>query len=325
MSGPAATANRFFFPLTISTSSSGSWSDEADQQQQQKPRPGKTLLQQFVKQNSPKNQHLPEPSSNKTTTKKSKKMMTIKEPTFFLPDVPTSPTKESDKTEPVSSSSDSSEEASRSKNNRGGGDAHHMVVTSCSASSNDDDDQVVIAKASTKAKSGKTPTTVEDKKIGSTMTQSRSGRSGRSLRSHRSTTRSTHNKKMKSSSTHSRTSTKRRKKQRSSSTVELPITTTTAADNSASNNPKMVSAVDEADLPACIQLENDMLLLADGMHLDRNTRMLLASFDAKTVEDFFMMGDVDFNRLLAKARTANRSLPPLQIRKGKQANIRYYT
>jgi hypothetical protein len=44
--------------------------------------------------------------------------------------------------------------------------------------------------------------------------------------------------------------------------------------------------------------------------------MLLASFDAKTVEDFFMMGDVDFNRLLAKARTANRSLPPLQIRKG---------
>jgi hypothetical protein len=58
-----------------------------------------------------------------------------------------------------------------------------------------------------------------------------------------------------------------------------------------------------------------MLVLADGMHLDRNTRMLLASYDAKTVEDFFMMGDMDFNQLLAKARTANRGLPPLQIRK----------
>lgn len=58
-----------------------------------------------------------------------------------------------------------------------------------------------------------------------------------------------------------------------------------------------------------------MLLLADAIHLDNNTKMMLASYDAKTVEDFFMMGDADFHHLLARARNDKRGLPPLQIRK----------
>ncbi|KAG7348774.1 hypothetical protein IV203_011371 [Nitzschia inconspicua] len=64
-----------------------------------------------------------------------------------------------------------------------------------------------------------------------------------------------------------------------------------------------------------VKLEKDMTLLADAIHLDNNTRTLLASYDAKTIEDFFMMGETDFQHLLAKARNTNRGLPPLQIRK----------
>jgi hypothetical protein len=75
---------------------------------------------------------------------------------------------------------------------------------------------------------------------------------------------------------------------------------------------KAAAVVEEA---ARVKLEKDMMVLADGIHLDNNTKNLLASFDAKTIEDFFMMGEADFNLLLAKARNSNRGLPPLQIRK----------
>jgi hypothetical protein len=285
------TPNRFFFPLTISTSTSGSWSDSREEQQGQRPA-AKTLLQQFVKQHSPKNMQLPTEPSTKTETKKAKKKETTPrkmiEPTpFFLQP------KESDKTEPVSSDSETSKEGTR------------LVGTSA-------DNEVLNDKSATKSKTAQILTAADAAKISTAFARSRSGKSGRSLRSQRSH-------KKKSSSTHSRASTRRKK--RSSFKVELPITTTistTTAPSDKTNNPNntVVSAVNESDLPQCIQLESDMLILADGMHLDRNTRMLLASFDAKTVEDFFMMGDVDFNRLLAKARTTNRSLPPLQIRKG---------
>lgn len=64
-----------------------------------------------------------------------------------------------------------------------------------------------------------------------------------------------------------------------------------------------------------LSLSSDMIVLADGIHLDHNTKELLAAYDAKTVEDFFLMGDNDFHHLIAKARAVDRSLPPLQIRK----------
>lgn len=67
--------------------------------------------------------------------------------------------------------------------------------------------------------------------------------------------------------------------------------------------------------PSRIQLDEDMMMLADGIHLDQNTKTLLAVYDAKTVEDFYLMGEYDLNHLLAKARASNRGLPPLQIRK----------
>ncbi|KAL3934202.1 MAG: hypothetical protein SGARI_003493, partial [Bacillariaceae sp.] len=72
------------------------------------------------------------------------------------------------------------------------------------------------------------------------------------------------------------------------------------------------SVVEEA---ARVKLEKDMMVLADGIHLDNNTKNLLASFDARSVEDFFMMGESDFALLLKKANSQKRALPPLQIRK----------
>jgi len=72
---------------------------------------------------------------------------------------------------------------------------------------------------------------------------------------------------------------------------------------------------DTTDLRSRIQLGSDMLVLADGMHLDSNTKTLLASYDARTVEDFFCMGEQDFKELIDRGRNTNRRLPPLQIRK----------
>ena len=58
-----------------------------------------------------------------------------------------------------------------------------------------------------------------------------------------------------------------------------------------------------------------MTFLADGMNLDANTRCLLAAYDAKTLEDFYLMTDSDFSGLIRKANATKNSLPPLQIRK----------
>ncbi|VEU36746.1 unnamed protein product [Pseudo-nitzschia multistriata] len=63
------------------------------------------------------------------------------------------------------------------------------------------------------------------------------------------------------------------------------------------------------------QLGKDMQVLADGINLDGNTRVLLAAYDARTLDDFYLMADIDFLDFLRKARAANNCLPPLQIRK----------
>ena len=64
-------------------------------------------------------------------------------------------------------------------------------------------------------------------------------------------------------------------------------------------------------------LGKDMTYLADGMNLDRNTRYLLAAFDARTIDDFYLMSDSDFSNLIQKAKSTKNELPPLQIRKVK--------
>ena len=63
------------------------------------------------------------------------------------------------------------------------------------------------------------------------------------------------------------------------------------------------------------QLGPDMMVLANTFHLDKNTQILLAYYDARTLEDFCLMTKVDFDTLLVSATLHNRPLPPLQIRK----------
>ena len=64
-----------------------------------------------------------------------------------------------------------------------------------------------------------------------------------------------------------------------------------------------------------MRLEKDMIHLADGLNLDPNTRCLLAAFDARTLDDFYLMSDNDFSTLVFRAKMTQNSLPPLQIRK----------
>jgi hypothetical protein len=63
------------------------------------------------------------------------------------------------------------------------------------------------------------------------------------------------------------------------------------------------------------QLGSDMIVLAEALSLDLNTQTMLAYYDARSLEDFCLMAEADFKDLLAKARSMNRALPPLQIRK----------
>jgi hypothetical protein len=63
------------------------------------------------------------------------------------------------------------------------------------------------------------------------------------------------------------------------------------------------------------QLGSDMIVLAEALTLDLNTQTMLAYYDARSLEDFCLMAEADFKDLLAKARSMNRALPPLQIRK----------
>jgi hypothetical protein len=63
------------------------------------------------------------------------------------------------------------------------------------------------------------------------------------------------------------------------------------------------------------RLNKDMTVLADGMNLDQNARNLLAAYDSKTLEDFYLMSDSDFSSLVHRSRSHKHPLPPLQIRK----------
>lgn len=62
-------------------------------------------------------------------------------------------------------------------------------------------------------------------------------------------------------------------------------------------------------------LKPDMLFVAEALNLDLNTKTMLAKFDARTLEDCYLMGDQDFEDLIEEAKAMGISLPPLQIRK----------
>jgi hypothetical protein len=115
----------------------------------------------------------------------------------------------------------------------------------------------------------------------------------------------------KASSSVSRTTSRSRSTKSTKSTKSRSGSVSRRATSLAGSN--LIGCDEEGD--ARIQLDSDMAVLADGLHLDNNTKTLLAAYDATTVENFFLMGENDFNHLLARARASNRSLPPLQVRK----------
>ncbi len=64
-----------------------------------------------------------------------------------------------------------------------------------------------------------------------------------------------------------------------------------------------------------VYLCQDMALVADAMNLDWNTRVMLAYYDAKTLEDFCLLAESDLKDLVARAQAMRRTIPPLQLRK----------
>ena len=100
---------------------------------------------------------------------------------------------------------------------------------------------------------------------------------------------------------------------------EAPVQEVTTEVSVAESMPSLVAAPVQNPFENCpniqTKLEPDMCKLADALKLDNNTRIMLAYYDARTVEDFSLMSDRDFCDLLSKAKLMNRALPPLQIRK----------
>jgi hypothetical protein len=194
--------------------------------------------------------------------------------------------------------------------------AEPTTSDSCSISSNnnnlDDDDIKVDSCSSADAptvrsrnSNGSRPPINPTRKIGTAVARSRSGISALSRASRKSLQQSRRMKK------------KKKSEDIPSENNNSVKDETQHQDNNHALQPKNHKPGDSPTEESVyrIKLGQDMMLMADAIHLDNNTRTLLASFDAKTVEDFFMMGDVDFQHLLARARNNNRGLPPLQVRK----------
>ena len=64
-----------------------------------------------------------------------------------------------------------------------------------------------------------------------------------------------------------------------------------------------------------VYLCEDMALVSDAMKLDLNTQIMLAYYDAKSLEDFCLIAEDDLKDMIVNARSMRRTLPPLQIRK----------
>lgn len=64
-----------------------------------------------------------------------------------------------------------------------------------------------------------------------------------------------------------------------------------------------------------IHLEDDMAYIARQFKLDKNAQLMLAYYDARSLEDFCLMSIADVNDMIQRAKEMERALPPLQIRK----------
>jgi hypothetical protein len=199
-------------------------------------------------------------------------------------------------TEPTTSDSCSTS----SNNNHNSLDDYDVKVDSCSSA----DAPTIRSRNS----NGSRPPINPNRKIGSAVARSRSGISALSRVNRKSLQQSRVTKKKKKLDSKAIVASKNRETVKD----KTPQQDTNHTEQPIDHKPDD-SLVQESAYR--IKLGQDMMLIADALHLDNNTRTLLASFDAKTVEDFFMMGDVDFQELLARARNTNRGLPPLQVRK----------
>jgi hypothetical protein len=89
----------------------------------------------------------------------------------------------------------------------------------------------------------------------------------------------------------------------------------TGSRKKSSSHKRVSSNADPLSIKGTEQLGPDMMILATAFHLDKNTQVLLAYYDARTLEDFCCMTQVDFDELKVSAERLNRALPPLQLRK----------
>jgi hypothetical protein len=82
-----------------------------------------------------------------------------------------------------------------------------------------------------------------------------------------------------------------------------------------SSQKHLLSKADPLAIKGTEKLGPNMMILADGLRLDKNTQLLLAYYDARTLDDFSCMTEDDFDALKLSAEALDRTLPPLQIRK----------
>jgi len=76
-----------------------------------------------------------------------------------------------------------------------------------------------------------------------------------------------------------------------------------------------VGKYDHYNLVATLALDEDMEFLCRSMRINENTQALLTYFDARTIEDFSMMTENDFEAMLEHSARTHRPFPPLQQRK----------
>eukprot|EP00751_Fragilariopsis_kerguelensis_P009969 CAMPEP_0170785278 /NCGR_PEP_ID=MMETSP0733-20121128/16794_1 /TAXON_ID=186038 /ORGANISM="Fragilariopsis kerguelensis, Strain L26-C5" /LENGTH=230 /DNA_ID=CAMNT_0011130667 /DNA_START=470 /DNA_END=1159 /DNA_ORIENTATION=- len=98
---------------------------------------------------------------------------------------------------------------------------------------------------------------------------------------------------------------KEKSKRKNSSSKSISSSSKIKKDGGSSNNKNK-----RAETKARLTLNKDMTVLADGINLDHNSRLMLAAYDARTLDDFYLMADTDFRDLIKKAR-----MTKLQIRK----------
>jgi len=97
--------------------------------------------------------------------------------------------------------------------------------------------------------------------------------------------------------------------------VLSPLPATTASGNTQQQHAATVCKADQFNLVATIAMDDDMEFLCQTMRINENTRALLTFFDARTIEDFSMMTELDLEAMVEHSARTHRPFPPLQQRK----------